>query len=88
MRWPEDGIPDNPAAWLTTTAYRRALDVLRRRRVEGQKLQEVAAMVPELESAIAQEVSEERLVTLRRDLESIRKAALAYKNTLNASSVG
>ena len=45
-------------------------------------------MVPELESAIAQEVSEERLVTLRRDLESIRKAALAYKNTLNASSVG
>jgi RNA polymerase sigma-70 factor (ECF subfamily) len=44
MRWPEDGIPDNPAAWLTTTAYRRALDVLRRRRVEGQKLREVAAM--------------------------------------------
>ena len=44
MRWPEDGIPHNPAAWLTTTAYRRALDVLRRRRVEGQKLREVAAM--------------------------------------------
>ena len=45
MRWPDDGIPDNPAAWLTTAAYRRALDVLRRRRVEAQKLQEVAAMV-------------------------------------------
>jgi RNA polymerase sigma-70 factor, ECF subfamily len=43
-RWPGDGIPDNPAAWLTTAAYRRALDVLRRRRVEAQKLQEVAAM--------------------------------------------
>jgi hypothetical protein len=45
-------------------------------------------MVPELESAIAQELSEERLVTLRRDLESIRQTALAYKNALDASSVG
>jgi RNA polymerase sigma-70 factor, ECF subfamily len=44
VRWPADGIPDNPAAWLSTTAYRRALDVLRRRRVEAIKLQEVAAM--------------------------------------------
>ena len=45
-------------------------------------------MVPELESAVAHELSEERLVTLRRDLESIRQAALAYKNALDASSVG
>ena len=29
-RWPIDGVPDNPAAWLTTVARRRALDVLRR----------------------------------------------------------
>jgi RNA polymerase sigma factor (sigma-70 family) len=27
--WPRDGLPDNPAAWLTTTAKRRALDQLR-----------------------------------------------------------
>ena len=45
-------------------------------------------MVPELESAVAQELSEERLVTLRRDLETIREAALAYKNALDASRVG
>jgi hypothetical protein len=45
-------------------------------------------MVPEVESAVAQELSEERLVTLRRDLESIRRAALAYKNELDASRVG
>ena len=45
-------------------------------------------MVPELESAVAHELSEERLVTLRKDLESIRQAALAYKNALDASSVG
>jgi RNA polymerase sigma-70 factor, ECF subfamily len=44
VRWPVDGVPDNPAAWLTTAAYRKALDVLRRRRTEAGKLQEVAAM--------------------------------------------
>jgi RNA polymerase sigma-70 factor (ECF subfamily) len=30
--WKVGGIPDNPAAWLTTTAKHRALDVLRRQR--------------------------------------------------------
>ncbi|HET7421063.1 MAG TPA: RNA polymerase sigma factor [Candidatus Dormibacteraeota bacterium] len=29
-RWPAQGIPDNPGAWLMTTARRRAIDVLRR----------------------------------------------------------
>ena len=29
-RWPEDGVPDRPGAWLTTAARRRALDRLRR----------------------------------------------------------
>jgi RNA polymerase sigma-70 factor (ECF subfamily) len=28
--WPHDGIPDNPGAWLMTTARRRAVDRLRR----------------------------------------------------------
>jgi RNA polymerase sigma-70 factor (ECF subfamily) len=43
-RWPVDGVPRNPAAWLTTTAYRRALDILRRRRAEADKLRELSAM--------------------------------------------
>ena len=43
VRWPADGSPNNAAAWLSTTAYRRALDVLRRRRIETIKFQEVAA---------------------------------------------
>jgi RNA polymerase sigma-70 factor (ECF subfamily) len=30
--WPRDGVPDNPGAWLTTTARRRAIDRLRRTR--------------------------------------------------------
>ena len=29
-QWPESGIPDNPAAWLMTTAKRRGIDGLRR----------------------------------------------------------
>src|SRR5213076_1999273 len=31
-RWPRDGTPDNPAAWITTVARNRALDRLRRDR--------------------------------------------------------
>jgi RNA polymerase sigma-70 factor, ECF subfamily len=30
-RWPESGVPDNPGAWLTTAARRRAIDHLRKR---------------------------------------------------------
>lgn len=36
-KWPVAGIPENPAAWLTTTARNRALDRLRRERVRTAK---------------------------------------------------
>src|SRR6476619_1671968 len=29
-QWPESGVPDNPGAWLMTTAKRRAIDRMRR----------------------------------------------------------
>src|SRR4029079_8811935 len=29
-RWPVDGVPPNPGAWLTTTATRKAIDRIRR----------------------------------------------------------
>ena len=29
-RWPLDGLPDNPGAWITATARNRAIDRLRR----------------------------------------------------------
>ncbi|HEY3164080.1 MAG TPA: RNA polymerase sigma factor [Candidatus Limnocylindrales bacterium] len=35
--WPERGVPDNPGAWITTTARNRAIDRLRRRRVLAEK---------------------------------------------------
>ena len=37
-RWPQTGPPDNPGAWLTTTARNRAIDRLRRERTLATKL--------------------------------------------------
>lgn len=36
-KWPVDGVPPNPAAWLTTVAGNRAIDKLRRERVRDSK---------------------------------------------------
>src|SRR5262249_1974694 len=44
QRWPADGVPRRPGAWLTTAARNRAIDVLRRRTVGAAKLREVAAL--------------------------------------------
>lgn len=30
VKWPQQGLPDHPTAWLVTTGYRRAIDRLRR----------------------------------------------------------
>jgi RNA polymerase sigma-70 factor, ECF subfamily len=38
-RWERDGSPDNPGAWLLTTARNKALDRLRRDRVLAEKTQ-------------------------------------------------
>jgi RNA polymerase sigma-70 factor (ECF subfamily) len=37
-KWPEQGIPDKPGAWLMTTARRRAIDILRRDKRYREKL--------------------------------------------------
>ena len=59
-RWPIDGIPANPGAWLTTTARRRAIDVVRRRAVESGKLAEVA-MQESQEAGDAPTIENDRL---------------------------
>jgi RNA polymerase sigma-70 factor (ECF subfamily) len=41
-RWPVEGVPPNPAGWITLTARRRAIDVVRRARTYRKK-QEVLA---------------------------------------------
>lgn len=40
--WPRDGVPDNPGAWLMTTAKRRAIDRLRRVQLLDRKHEELA----------------------------------------------
>ncbi|WP_016934383.1 RNA polymerase sigma factor [Rhodococcus sp. R1101] len=42
VRWPADGVPERPGAWLLTTARRRALDRVRRDRVYATRLAELA----------------------------------------------
>jgi RNA polymerase sigma-70 factor (ECF subfamily) len=44
--WPERGIPDNPGAWITTTARNKAIDRLRRERRLGEKQEELKALEP------------------------------------------
>jgi len=39
-RWPADGLPPSPGAWLTTTANRKAIDRIRRESKRGDKQQE------------------------------------------------
>ncbi|WP_128379167.1 RNA polymerase sigma factor [Streptomyces cavernae] len=49
-QWPRDGVPDNPGAWLTATAKRRAIDLVRRRERYARKLAEIGR---DLETTVA-----------------------------------
>lgn len=44
QRWPVDGFPARPDAWILATARNRAIDRLRRERVGREKLQRLAAL--------------------------------------------
>src|SRR5688572_10248736 len=56
-QWPDTGIPQNPGAWLMTTAKRRGIDRLRRQRMLEQKHEELERapmhdLLTTLESAV------------------------------------
>ncbi|TDP94975.1 RNA polymerase sigma factor [Labedaea rhizosphaerae] len=53
QRWPDTGVPDNPGAWLVTTARNKAIDRIRRERTLAAKLHLLGA--PE---AVADEVTD------------------------------
>jgi RNA polymerase sigma-70 factor (ECF subfamily) len=63
--WPRSGVPEHPAAWILTTARRRAIDRLRRARTLERKRRELdhAAMTHDRddEPAATAEVPDERL---------------------------
>jgi len=44
IRWPSDGVPERPGAWLMTTARHRAIDLIRREARYRDKLALVAAL--------------------------------------------
>src|SRR5918996_6469458 len=45
-RWPDEGLPPNPGAWITTTARNRAIDRLRRESRGRELLGELALLTP------------------------------------------
>jgi predicted RNA polymerase sigma factor len=67
--WPEEGIPDNPGAWLMKAAKRRAIDSLRRGRMLVQKHEEIAREL---------ECQQQRLGdALEHSLDQVMRAALS-----------
>jgi RNA polymerase sigma factor (sigma-70 family) len=67
-QWPESGVPDNPAAWLTATAKRRAIDLFRRNAVAARKHEELARELealeqtsPDLDSTLDNTISDDLL---------------------------
>jgi len=67
-QWPQSGVPDNPAAWLTATAKRRAIDLFRRNAVAERKHQELARELealeqtsPDLDSTLDNTISDDLL---------------------------
>lgn len=68
-QWPEQGVPDNPGAWLMATARHRAIDVIRRRVLHERKADEVTHAIetqledaaPDLERALDDPIGDDRL---------------------------
>ncbi|MBY6035985.1 RNA polymerase sigma factor [Fictibacillus nanhaiensis] len=65
-RWPEIGIPDNPGAWLMTTAKRRGIDFIRRLKLRDQKYVEMARSMElyteeEADRALDEEIGDDLL---------------------------
>jgi len=61
-RWPRDGLPRNPGAWVVTTARNRAIDRIRRERVFREKAELLARLeeLPEEEDELSA-IPDERL---------------------------
>ena len=68
-QWTESGVPDNPGAWLMTTARRRAIDMLRRRTLLQRKQEELGyeieaqleRAIPDLDAELDDDIGDERL---------------------------
>jgi RNA polymerase sigma-70 factor, ECF subfamily len=59
-RWPADGVPPNPGAWLTTTANRKAIDRIRRENKRDDKQEEAQMLYDDPPEPLGA-ISDERL---------------------------
>lgn len=63
--WPRNGCPNNPEAWLLTTARRRLIDSARRRSTSDGAVPQLQLLAEELEAASAQtEIPDRRLALM------------------------
>jgi RNA polymerase sigma-70 factor (ECF subfamily) len=60
-RWPVDGVPPNPGAWLTTTANRKAIDRIRREGKRDDKQKEARMLYDDIPSEPPGAIDDERL---------------------------
>ncbi len=60
-RWPADGVPANPGAWLTTTATRRAIDWVRRESKRDDKQKSAQMLLEENRPMPLEVIEDERL---------------------------
>jgi RNA polymerase sigma-70 factor, ECF subfamily len=66
-RWPREGEPENPVAWLITTARHRAIDRIRRERVLAAKtrlLEREEAVEDDVDELGSDQIGDERLELL------------------------
>lgn len=57
-KWPHEGVPDNPRAWLVSTGRFKAIDIIRRQNRLHEMQAEVAARVEQIETANAARAGE------------------------------
>ncbi|MBI2745055.1 MAG: RNA polymerase sigma factor [Burkholderiales bacterium] len=92
--WPRDGVPLNPGAWLMTTAKHRALDLLRRHKVQDSALEQIgldleaqeALVVPDfvdaLDAARQDEIGDDLLRLIFTACHPVLKAEMRAALTL------
>src|SRR5262249_13919143 len=68
QQWPEQGVPENPAAWLMAVAKHRAIDRLRRSKLQERKHEEIVreldtqgAVAPDFDAALDDDIGDDLL---------------------------